>query len=340
MVNMSSAAGRFGYAFRTPYAAAKWGVIGLTQSLAKELGPHGITRQRHPARHRRGPAHGGRDPRPRQGARRRLRGDGAALPGARLAAADGEPARHRRTWSCSWPRRWAATSPGSRSASTATSRHCEGTSDVTTDPTAPPEPDDEFDEFLRRRMEQEHETPRSQQTAIVGTGLVGRAWAIAFARAGHVVSALGSGRRGRRRLRGGVRRPDPGPRGAGHAGRRRIRPRCWTACGPSSRLRDALDGVGWVQESAPERLEVKRELWELLDHYAEAEVILASSTSAIVPSQFTEHIKGRHRCLVVPPAQPALPHPGLRAGAGALDGARGHGARRRGHARRSARRRS
>ena len=43
MVNMSSAAGRFGYAFRTPYAAAKWGVVGLTQSLAKELGPHNIT---------------------------------------------------------------------------------------------------------------------------------------------------------------------------------------------------------------------------------------------------------------------------------------------------------
>ena len=53
IVNMSSAAGRLGYAFRTPYAAAKWGVIGLTQSLAKELGPHNITRQRDPARHRR-----------------------------------------------------------------------------------------------------------------------------------------------------------------------------------------------------------------------------------------------------------------------------------------------
>ena len=57
IVNMSSAAGRFGYAFRTPYAAAKWGVIGLTQSLAKELGPARHPRQRHPARHRRGPAH-------------------------------------------------------------------------------------------------------------------------------------------------------------------------------------------------------------------------------------------------------------------------------------------
>jgi NAD(P)-dependent dehydrogenase (short-subunit alcohol dehydrogenase family) len=42
IVNMSSAAGRFGYAFRTPYSAAKWGVVGLTQSLAKELGPHNI----------------------------------------------------------------------------------------------------------------------------------------------------------------------------------------------------------------------------------------------------------------------------------------------------------
>ncbi len=42
LVNMSSSAGRYGYAFRTPYAAAKWGVIGFTQSLAKELGPAGI----------------------------------------------------------------------------------------------------------------------------------------------------------------------------------------------------------------------------------------------------------------------------------------------------------
>jgi NAD(P)-dependent dehydrogenase (short-subunit alcohol dehydrogenase family) len=42
IVNMSSAAGKHGYAFRTPYSAAKFGVIGLTQSLAKELGPHAI----------------------------------------------------------------------------------------------------------------------------------------------------------------------------------------------------------------------------------------------------------------------------------------------------------
>ena len=42
VVNMSSAAGKHGYAFRTPYSSAKFGVIGLTQSLAKELGPDNI----------------------------------------------------------------------------------------------------------------------------------------------------------------------------------------------------------------------------------------------------------------------------------------------------------
>jgi len=42
IVNISSAAGRLGFAMRTPYAAAKWGVIGLTKCLSIELGPDNI----------------------------------------------------------------------------------------------------------------------------------------------------------------------------------------------------------------------------------------------------------------------------------------------------------
>jgi NAD(P)-dependent dehydrogenase (short-subunit alcohol dehydrogenase family) len=42
IVNLSSAAGKYGFALRAPYAAAKWGVIGLTRSLAIELGDAGI----------------------------------------------------------------------------------------------------------------------------------------------------------------------------------------------------------------------------------------------------------------------------------------------------------
>ncbi|APV50999.1 3-oxoacyl-[acyl-carrier-protein] reductase [Betaproteobacteria bacterium GR16-43] len=42
VMNVSSLAGRMGFALRTPYAAAKWGVIGLTKSLAIELGDDNI----------------------------------------------------------------------------------------------------------------------------------------------------------------------------------------------------------------------------------------------------------------------------------------------------------
>jgi len=42
IVNLSSTAGLHGYPLRTPYAAAKWGIVGLTKSLAMEAGPYGV----------------------------------------------------------------------------------------------------------------------------------------------------------------------------------------------------------------------------------------------------------------------------------------------------------
>lgn len=42
IVNLSSAAGVFPFARRTPYASAKWAIVGLTKSLALELGPFNI----------------------------------------------------------------------------------------------------------------------------------------------------------------------------------------------------------------------------------------------------------------------------------------------------------
>ena len=42
IINLSSAAGKFGFPNRSPYAAAKWGVIGFTKTLSMELGQYGI----------------------------------------------------------------------------------------------------------------------------------------------------------------------------------------------------------------------------------------------------------------------------------------------------------
>jgi len=42
IINLSSAAGRLAFPFRTPYSAAKWGVVGYTKSLSMEVGPDNI----------------------------------------------------------------------------------------------------------------------------------------------------------------------------------------------------------------------------------------------------------------------------------------------------------
>jgi NAD(P)-dependent dehydrogenase (short-subunit alcohol dehydrogenase family) len=42
IINMSSAAGRFGYPNRSPYSTVKWGLIGFTKTLSMELGEHNI----------------------------------------------------------------------------------------------------------------------------------------------------------------------------------------------------------------------------------------------------------------------------------------------------------
>src|SRR5207244_7368730 len=55
-----------------------------------------------------------------------------------------------------------------------------------------------------------------------------------------------------------------------------------------------------------ETLAAKREIFAALDRLAPADAVLASSTSTIVASQFTEQLAGRHRCLVAHPVNP--PH--------------------------------
>ena len=69
-------------------------------------------------------------------------------------------------------------------------------------------------------------------------------------------------------------------------------------------LETALEGTLHVQENTPENVDVKRAVFARLDAAAPADAVLASSTSAILPSAFTENLKGRARCLVVHPINP------------------------------------
>jgi 3-hydroxyacyl-CoA dehydrogenase len=73
---------------------------------------------------------------------------------------------------------------------------------------------------------------------------------------------------------------------------------------PAGTLEEAVRGADYVQESGPEHAETKQDLFARLDECAGPDAILASSTSAIPASVFTQALKGRHRCLVVHPVNP------------------------------------
>ena len=139
--------------------------------------------------------------------------------------------------------------------------------------------------------------------AVIGAGLVGRAWAMVFARAGWSVRVHDRDAAQLRAAQSYIATSlgeqaefglvaDPG------AARARA---SYVAA-----LDEALAGVDWVQESLPETLEAKREAFAAFDRLAPADAVLASSTSAIPASQFTEGLPGRARCLVAHPVNP--PH--------------------------------
>jgi L-gulonate 3-dehydrogenase len=69
-------------------------------------------------------------------------------------------------------------------------------------------------------------------------------------------------------------------------------------------LAGAVTDVSLIQECAPERLDLKIELFRQLDSLAPPSAILASSSSALTASSFAQGLPGRGRCLVAHPGNP------------------------------------
>lgn len=138
--------------------------------------------------------------------------------------------------------------------------------------------------------------------AVVGAGSIGVAWALVFARGGRAVR---------------LQEPDAGRRAAAP---RELMSRLAALAAEellsespavvsarvtvTASLRQAVDGVCYVQECAPERLPVKRQLFAELDAAAPARAVLASSSSALTCSAITAGLDGAARCLIAHPGNP------------------------------------
>ncbi|HTW71406.1 MAG TPA: 3-hydroxyacyl-CoA dehydrogenase, partial [Acetobacteraceae bacterium] len=73
---------------------------------------------------------------------------------------------------------------------------------------------------------------------------------------------------------------------------------------PAASLADAVQDAAHVQENGPENVADKQRIFIELDLLANADTVLASSTSGIPASAFTEGLTGRSRCLVAHPVNP------------------------------------
>ncbi|MBI3709394.1 MAG: 3-hydroxyacyl-CoA dehydrogenase [Proteobacteria bacterium] len=140
------------------------------------------------------------------------------------------------------------------------------------------------------------------KVAVIGAGLIGRAWAIVFARGGHPVALFDADPAASRRaidvIAGGLRDL------AAHDLLAEAPAAVLARIAVATRIEAAIADAALVQENGPEAIATKQELFATLDRMAPAATILASSTSTIPASVFTESLAGRSRCLVAHPVNP------------------------------------
>jgi L-gulonate 3-dehydrogenase len=141
--------------------------------------------------------------------------------------------------------------------------------------------------------------------AIVGAGLIGRSWAVAFARGGHCVKmydpAEGAALRSYNLLPEMLAELESTDLLGG-----KIAADVQALISVVPTLDECVRGCSYLQESAFENRDIKAQLFSELDELVDDHCILASSTSVILPSLFTGHIKHKAQCIVAHPLNP--PH--------------------------------
>ncbi|BES94387.1 3-hydroxyacyl-CoA dehydrogenase, NAD Hypothetical protein domain [Nesidiocoris tenuis] len=138
---------------------------------------------------------------------------------------------------------------------------------------------------------------------IVGSGLIGQSWAMLFASVGYTVTiydilpeALEKSKttigtqlkelEKQKLLRGSLNAEQ-------QIGK----------ISTTTSLKDLKDSI-YIQECVPERVNLKKDVFEKLDKIVGPKTILASSTSTLLPSTFTEELKNRKNCIVAHPVNP------------------------------------
>jgi L-gulonate 3-dehydrogenase len=141
--------------------------------------------------------------------------------------------------------------------------------------------------------------------ALIGTGVIGRGWIRVFAARGTQVRLYDSDPTGAGKALEWLRQDLEADRADGFVSPEEAAA-ILTGVRGEADLAVAVRDAEYVQESAPERIEVKRAVFAELDRLAPPEAILASSTSALDIGEIAGGLSGERRCVMAHPFNP--PH--------------------------------
>ncbi|XP_041354340.1 lambda-crystallin-like isoform X1 [Gigantopelta aegis] len=145
---------------------------------------------------------------------------------------------------------------------------------------------------------------KDEKIAIVGSGLIGQIWAMIFAGAGYRVSLFDIDPSQVKKALQGIKDTLAEYEHKGHLrGTLSAADQTDLVTGCCD-LAQCMDGAKHVQECVPENLELKRKVFQQIDQHATSKMVLASSSSCILSSQFASDLKHKDRVLIAHPVNP------------------------------------
>ncbi|XP_046574553.1 lambda-crystallin homolog [Haliotis rubra] len=145
---------------------------------------------------------------------------------------------------------------------------------------------------------------KEEKIAIIGSGLIGRSWAMLFASGGYPVSLFDTDSRQVKDAMTNIQQQLTmlSERGLGRGSLSADVQ--FSRISASTSLLEAVNNAVYIQECVPERRELKRAVLLEVDGAMTSTAILASSTSAMMPSLLSDHLTNKDRFIVAHPTNP------------------------------------
>ncbi|CAG5119031.1 unnamed protein product [Candidula unifasciata] len=151
----------------------------------------------------------------------------------------------------------------------------------------------------------------AKKIGVIGSGLIGRSFAMLFASAGYKVVIFDIEPAQTRAAKEDIREQLASLEKNGLLKGSLSRQQQFDNISTTENLEECVKNAFFIQECVPERLDIKRKVWAQVDKLVGDDVILSSSTSALLPSAISEGLTHKNRFIISHPTNPPFYCPAI-----------------------------